>query len=186
MKLKLNKKLQTDLWLLIFEYNNPIKDFFLSKVLPFIFLKNKIKLFFKNTEFVYFKLPYDNSSHHFLINIINTIHINIALTINEYELKNIKNIKNYPNLKNIWIMINATETFNYFGGNLHKEQEFLYINKYNYCFFAIKIKKQEKANIHILEPLKCIHLYNYTNYYSSRYFMHLPDVAIQKLTNFNN
>lgn len=180
-------RLPLDIQLVILEYYNEVKTYFILNVLPFILLKNKIKLHYNENEFIHLKLndnehhylKLNNNEHHYLINVSNIISLETMMFI-EYELNNII----IPsNIKNIWIKIHITETINYFGGTNHSIIEVLYINKYNYNYFAIKIIKYNKTNIYIIKQKKKINLLNYCNYFSSKYFMHLPQSAINQLNN---
>jgi hypothetical protein len=169
---KLIIKFPTDIQSLILEYYNEFKEYFTLNVLGFILLKNRIKLYYGENEFIYMKL----CEHHYLINVLNILNNDNEIT--ECELNFELSVNN---IKNVWIRIHITETINYFGGSNNSIIEVLYINKYNYNKFAIKIINNNNSNTYILEPIIKIYLSNYCNYYSASHFMHLPENAIKQI-----
>jgi hypothetical protein len=121
----------------------------------------------------------NNNRHHYLINpakIMENLCESIFPLI-EYELPPTAiNEYNITVKKNIWIKIHITEMFNYFGGSSNSAIEVLYINKYNYNQFAIKVMNlQIGSKTFVVEPITTINLKNHCNYYSTPHFMHLPD-----------
>jgi hypothetical protein len=172
---KLINELPIEIQLLILEYYNEVKEYFIINVLPLLLPKNRIRNHYNENEFLYMT----NMKHHYLINVSNIINLVNDTILMECTL----NISIPRNIKNIWIRIHITSIINYFGGMNNSLVEVLYINKYNYNFFAIK-SVNECTNVGIFEPLKKIYLSNYCNYYSCDHFMHLPENAIELINNY--
>lgn len=179
--IKIMNYLPLDIQLLILNYYNEIKFYFVKYVLPLIKIKNRIKLFYKNDEYIYIS----DKKHHYLINVYNIIDKNNKENemFKEFEFEEIDCL---IDIKNIWIMIHITSLYNYIGGVNNEITEIIYINKYDYNFFLIKTKHNDICySTNIFNIKKIISLSNYCNYYSCEHFYHLPDNAIDKINNYH-
>jgi hypothetical protein len=176
-----------EIQLLIDQYYNEYREYYGVYVLPNIPFTNRILNYYNRTdEFIYLKIT-NKRKKHFIININKTITILKDMigsdTLNEFELSYVKIMNNVKVGCNIWIRINATEMIHQNGGNTNQLKEFLYINKYNYNQFAIKISTMNlyggnNCDIYVVEPLAHIFLPNHCNYYAAFNFQHLPESAI--------
>ena len=140
--------------------------------------------YIKPNEFLYFKFK-NKRRKHILVNINNTLSIlktsqnmqeNIIMECELY-------LYNEPTVKDVWIRINLTSML-LSGNNLIIET--LYINKYNFNHFAIKITTPNlyggnNSTVYFIKPIKRILLSNHCNYYSAYHFQHLPESAINKM-----
>jgi hypothetical protein len=184
-------KLPIEIQLLIDEYYNEYREYYRRNVLPNIHFTNRILKYYNRTdEFIYLKIT-NNRKKHFLININKMMEIlkngdggiNI---INEHELVYTKILNGVKVNRNNWIRINLTSMIQPNGGHPNTFIETLYINKYNYNQFAIKITSLNlnggnNFDIYVVEPIAHIKLLNYCNYYSAFNFHHLPENAVALL-----
>jgi hypothetical protein len=172
-----------DIQLQIDAYYSEIKEYYTLKVLPLLSIKTRIMFYHDYENFLYITI--NNNRHHYLINpakiMENHCDHDHDHSLLEYEMpENVINECNIVVKKNVWIKIHITEMFNYFGGSNNSTIEVLYINKYNYNQFAIKVINSQYGNkTFVVEPITTINLKNHCNYYSSPHFMHLPEITHQ-------
>lgn len=179
------KDLPIYIQLYIDEYYNEVKHYYGIYVLPWIILIKRISRYYRENEFIYFTVNDKTHTHHYLINVAKTLDI-----LNRYDpimtecvLKDTINEHNIPIKSNIWLRMHITTTFNYFGGITNNITEILYINKYNFNQFALKIYGPDFINskVYIVQPQMKINLTNMCNYYSAAYLQFLPDSAIENI-----
>jgi hypothetical protein len=159
---------------------------FSTTVLPNIpFIERILSRYCDTNEFLYFNINHKRRKH-ILMNINKTLTIlkdaqMTATTLMEFELKPFETLC----VKDIWIRVHITsmklQEYN------HLIIETIYINKYNYDWFAIKITTPNvyggnNANIFFMKADKSITLPNHCNYYSAFHFQHLPECAISKFS----
>ena len=178
-------RLPMELQLLIDEYYNERRIYYSKYVLPNMSFINRITNHYSSiNQFVFLHIDNILYKQYYLINIyklLNTFKLpyeynfynNEIITENEFIMADVINLNNSVVNTNVWIRLYLTEQGN--GTYLNTVVTVLYINKYNYNIFAIKIYGDNTdKQIFIIQPSLYVTMTNHCYFYNSRYKEHLP------------